>query len=400
MFEQPSFLVQIGHNGHLLAEDLVDNDHADGAILSPADFEFEKNKSISTAVSSAGGTVLFDPQFYIPRTQRPDLASYPYFQEYGGHEFDTSNIFDEGDKIARQILSVQDQLEVDAYITPARFLDVVSDHKIEQWIELTEEFLTAVDSEGRDIPVFASLPIYQSSLVDVDHRTDLLNRITQFDIDGFYVSAEFDEEDRYPLVGSANIYAFLDLINRLKRARYEVLIGHTHQIAHLFFGIGADAFASGHYQNLRAFDTRRWDPEDEQGGGRIVIKYYTDKLLNELRVDPELDLMYQKTDFDLDTIRQESPYDTDLFDQGIPPSASGWSLKDDSWDHYCWACHQIAKRYRGKDSAERYELAYDKIEEAEQLYNDVSSVFGMLSEPEPSIYSDWKDALSLIEDEL
>jgi hypothetical protein len=400
MFDSPSFLIQIGHNGHLLADDILSEGYADGAILSPADYELSDNISISNTIHGEEGDVLFDPQFYIPRTERPGLSTYSYFDEFGGGDFETSGVLSEVDELVRGILSTQDQLEVDAYISPARFLDVFSEPKIEIWVELTEAFLEIVDDEGRDIPVFASLPVYQTSLIDVEQRTNLLNRITQFDTDGFYVSAKFDNEVRYPLTGSSNVYAFLDLLNTLKRARYEIIVGHTHQIAHLLFGIGVDAFASGHYQNLRAFDTRRWDPEDEQGGGRLVSKYYSDKILNELRVDPELDLMYQKSNFDIETIRTPSPYDEDLFDSSIPPSASGWKFRDATWDHYIWSCYQIAQRYSGVPQSERFQLAWQKIVEAEELYEKISSKFGMLSEPEPAIYSDWKDGLSLIEDEL
>ncbi len=400
MFDEPSFLIQIGHNGHILAEDLMAAGDADGAILSPADYEHGDNEDIATTINRENGTVLFDPQFYIPRTERPGLSTYDYFDQYGGEDFETSGVLDEATELATSILNVQNDMGVDAYIAPARFLDVFSDSKIEGWVELTNAFINVAEEQGRDIPVFASLPVYQASLIDVEQRNKLLNRVTQFDVDGFYVSAEFDLEVRYPLTGSANVYAFLDLLNRLNRARYDIIVGHTHQIAHLFFGIGIDAFASGHYQNLRAFDTRRWDPQDEQGGGRIVVKYYTDKLLNELRVDPELDLMYQKSNFDIEDIRTESPYDADLFDPSITPSTSGWQFRDAAWDHYIWSCHQIAKRYRGVSPSERYELALEKINSAESLYEEVSSKFGMLSEPEPAVYSDWKDGLSLIEDEL
>jgi len=400
LFEESSFLVQIGHNGHKLTTENVEKGNADGGILSPADYKQEKNISISDSIRSSGGIVLFDPQFYIPRTDRPDMATYGYFEEYGGDDFDTSGVGSQFRDLCEQIIDVQDTLQVDAYIAPARFLDTFSDQKISEWVELTEVFVSIAKEFGRDIPVFASLPVYYKSLVDADQRSRLLNRITQIDVDGFYVSAEFDREERHPLTGSSNVYSLLELLNKLKKNRYEVLVGHTHQIAHLFLGMGVDAFASGHYQNLRAFDTRRWDPEDEQGGGRIVIKYYSDALLNELRVDPELDLMYQKSDFDLDDIRTVSPYDQDLFDSSIPPSATGWKLREDAWDHYIWCCNQIAERYAGKTDDEKFKLAQTKLENAASLYDRISSEFGMLSEPEPSIYEDWQAAFSLIESDL
>ena len=400
MFEEPSFLVQLGHNGHKLTESILENGYADGAILSPADYEKGKNEEMARAFSNNGGEVLFDPQFYIPRTDRPGLETYPYFREYGGDDFDTAGVKSEFADLCDEIISVQDAIGVDAYIAPARFLDTFSSKKLDEWEELTGEFIRRARDSDRDIPVFASLPLLSTSLVDSTQRKNLLNRVTRLDPDGFYVSVEFDMEHRYPLTKASNVYSYLDLLLSLKKNRYEVIVGHTHQIAHLLFAIGVDAFASGHYQNLRAFDTRRWDPQDEQGGGRIVVKYYSEEILNELRVDPELDLMYQKDDFDLDYIRTKSPYDAELFEPTLPPSAVGWKFRDDAWDHYIWSCNQIAEKYRGLDQEEKIELAKSTLADAEEKYETITEDLGVLSEPEPAIYSDWSNALQLIESDL
>lgn len=400
MFEQPSFLVQVGHNGHKLTESILEKGHADGAILSPADFKKGKNEEMAEIFSDEDGTVLFDPQYYIPRTDRPGLDTYPYFRQFGGDDFDTDGVKSKSSDLIEQVIDVQDDMEVDAYIAPSRFLDTFSSAKLDEWEEFTGEFINQVENSGKDVPVFASLPLLSTSLVDAEQRKNLLNRVTRLDPDGFYVSVEFDQEHRYPLTKASNVYSLLDLLRSLKSNRYEVLVGHTHQIAHLLFAIGVDAFASGHYQNLRAFDTRRWDPQDEQGGGRLVVKYYSEEILNELRVDPELDLMYQKDDFDINTIRTKSPFDSALFDPSLPPSAAGWTFRDEAWDHYIWSCHQIAKKYRGLDDDEKLETANTTLENAEDKFEEVTEKIGVLSEPEPAIFDDWSDALELIESDL
>lgn len=400
MFEKPSFLVQLGHNGHKLTESLLEDGHADGAILSPADYTRGKNKEMAQVFADFGGTVLFDPQYYIPRTDRPGLDTYPYFKKYGGDDFDTSGVRGEYANLCDEIISVQDEMGVAAYISPARFLDTFSNAKLDEWEEMNREFLKRAQSADRDIPVFASLPLLSTSMVDAQQRKALLNRVTRLDVDGFYVSVEFDGDNRFPLTKASNVYSFLELLLTLKKNRYEVLVGHTHQIAHLFFGIGVDAFASGHYQNLRAFDTRRWDPHDEQGGGRLVVKYYSEEILNELRVDPEMDLMYQKDDFDLTEIRTESPFDSALFDPSLPPSAAGWTFREEAWDHYIWCCNQIAMKYRGLTDEERFETAMETIESAESKFEEIIDKIGVLSEPERAIYSDWSNALQLIESDL
>lgn len=400
MFEEPSFLVQIGHNGHLMVEDVLQRGYADGAILSPADYSKGDNEDIANIIHRYDGTVLFDPQFYIPRSDRPKFAHYDYYQEFGGDDFDTVAVGSENEALCRELFDLQDDLEVDAYIAPARILDTFSDQKIEEWVERTAMFLHIAEEEGRDIPVFASLPVDQQPLTDKSQRSKLLNNATRLDPDGFYVSTEFDTDNRYPLTGPSNVYSALDLLNSLKQNHYEVVVGHTHQVSHLYLGIGVDAFASGHYVNLRAFDTRRWDPNNEQGGGRQVVKYYSDKLLNELRVDQDLDLMYQKDGFDLETIRTPSDYDDPLFEGSDPPSTVGWALRDASWDHYIWSCYDISRKYHGKSIDERIATAEQTVEDAEEMYEEIEDEFGMLTEPTKQIYGDWKASLSTIKSDV
>ena len=400
MFDEPSFLIQMGYNGGKLGPDMMERGFADGAILSPADFDRDRNKELAREFHDADGDVLFDPQFYIPRADRENLESYDYFGEHGGTDFDTADVGGNLTELCEHLIELQDWLEVDAYLSPARTLDTFSTTKIDEWLDYTEAFIDVVDSKGREIPVLASLPLEGKSLNDKDQRDTLLNRITGVDPDGFYVSVEFDQSNRYPLSGASNIYSYLDLLNTLRKNRFEILVGHTHHVAHLFLGIGINAFASGHYNNLRAFDQRRWDPDDNQGGGRLVTKYYTDKLLNELRLDPDLDLMYQKSGFDMDKIRMASPYDTPLFNSSDPPSTVGWNFRRGAWDHYLWACYKISRQYRGKSLTERYDAAMSKIEEAEELFGDVQSEFGMMAEPEGRIFDDWRTALSTMKSDL
>jgi len=397
LFEEPTFLVQIGHNGHKLASDNVEKGFADGAILRPADYTKSKNENIADELDQEDGLVFFDPQFYIPRADRDKMETYQYFNAFGGQDFDTSEVQndEESEELCKELIDLQDEMDVDAYITPARKLDTFSQPKIDFWLDLSEKFIQVAREEGRDIPILASLPVDSTPLVDASERDKLLNEVTKLDVDGFYVSVEFGTEERYPLNGTANVYAYLHLLTMLERNRYEVLVGHTHHIAHLFLGLGINAFATGHYKNLRSFDVRRWAPEDDQGGGKHVVNYYSDPLLNDVRVDQGLDLLYQREDFDLEKIRTNSPYEEDLFENGVP-SQVGWKLRDGSWDHYIWACSNIAQQYKNKNIEQRCNLVIEKLENAEALYSEMQERGILLSEPNEEIYDSWRAAFKSI----
>lgn len=400
MFDEPTFLIQFGYNGQTLVERAFDGDHADGVILSPTDYEYNKNQNLARRVNQWGGTVLFDPQFYIPRTERAAADTYPYFEEKGGDNFETVVVSEKKSRqeLCRQIIDVQDTIDVDAYITPARYLDTFSDRKIEGWVRLTKTFLEVAEEEGRDIPVFASLPISGASLNEQDPRDKLLDRITSVTPDGFYVSVEYDRYRQHPLFGASEVYSYLDLLKNLRYNHFDIVLGHTHQIAHLALGLGINAFASGHYKNTRAFDTDRWIPEDSGFGGGSVFYYYTDELLADLRVEQDLQVLYASPGFDIDRIRMYSPYENDLFGSTSPEEAE-WKAAGAEWDHWVWSCYQMSRKYRDKSLRERIETTESVLENASDLYDEIKTDVSPLDSVEEDIYADWETAFDSVRSE-
>ena len=400
MFDEPTFLIQFGYNGQTLVERALDGNHTDGVILSPTDYEYENNKDLARKVNHEGEIVLFDPQFYIPRTQRPAADSYPYFEEKGGDNFETVVVSERKSRedLCRQIISVQDEIGVDAYISPARYLDTFSSRKVKGWVNLTKTFLKLVDQEGRDVPTFASLPVSGASLNEQDPRDRLLDRVTSVAPDGFYVSTQFGRYRQHPLFGSSEVYSYLDFLKNLRYNHFDIILGHTHQIAHLALGLGINAFASGHYKNTRSFDTDRWIPQDRGGGGNSVFYYYTDKLLTNLRVEQDLQVLYASPNFDIDRIRMNSPYESDLFGATSPEEAE-WKAAGAEWDHWIWSCYKISRKYRDKTLRERIKETEDTIEEAHDLYENIKSDISPLNSVEEGIYSDWETAFNSVQSE-
>jgi hypothetical protein len=401
MFEEPNYLIQFGYNGQTIVRRALENGHTDGVILSPTDYGRKDNINLAEEVNQAGKTVLFDPQYYIPRTERKAAQSYPYFKTKGGDEFETV-VVQRGPKrreLCEEIIEVQDEMDVDAYITPARHIDALVDRKLNEWKELTQTFLEVAEEVGRDIPIFASVPVDGDVIRHPDDRNEFLDFITGRKPDGFYVSIEYDRDHRYPLTGSQDVHAYLDLMKSLKLNQFEVIAGHTHQIAHLLLAIGVDAFGSGHYKNTKAFDVGRWVP-DEDGFGRTVIYYYSDPVLNDIRVEQGLQRLYT-SGFDISRLRNGSPYEKDLFG-AVSPDSADWKLSEAAWDHYIWSCHQIAKRYRGLTFDERVEEAKTHVEDASDIYQDMLSHVSEdeLETIERGVFNEWKPVFKSIAESI
>lgn len=401
MFDQPTYLVQVGFQGKNRVIEAVSNDFADGGILSPADYTKRQNQEIADEVKSLDGYVLFDPQFYIPRTDRQDLNTYPYFEARGGDDFSTGMFSRRAEReaLCQDVLAIQDDFNVDAYISPARYLRNFTSTELDRWLDLTESFVEVAEKEGRDIPIFVSLPVDGYELKNESRRNRLLNQVTKIDSDGFYTSVCYNDlDERLPLKGEDNVYSYLKLMSSLRINRYEVIAGHTHQIAHLLFGLGINVFASGHNQNLRAFDVDRWEPSDEEQFARRVVRYYSDEVLDSIRVDSGLDNIAESGI--VDQVRMNSPYEAGLFDPSTTPAGSGWNYSDESWEHYLWSCGKIKDRYVGEDITTRMDKATQKIDDAESTYNDIISEVDSLDSVEDQIYDDWRNGFGRVADEV
>ena len=397
MFEEPSFLLQVGHNGRNRVELAIENDHLDGAILSPSDYEMDDSRGIADDLSAADYLTLFDPQFYLPgQGDRDDLNDYDYHNEYGGEDY-TSGFFYDSDnrrEFCDSVISTEEELDVDAYISPSPFIERINDDAIDNWYDLSESFLESAKAVDDTKPVFLSLPVDGGQINDVDRRNSLLNTITELDVDGFYVSVAHDGDVRVPLRGEENIISYLDLMLSLRTNRYEVIAAHTHQVSHLLFAIGVNAIASGHYKNLRSLDIDRWIVPDETQIRRTVIRYYSDALLQSIRPDSLLNELYDNQSFDESSVRTGSPYDAGLFDSGTSPANAGWGMASGSWEHYNWSCHEIAKRYRNMSLGERMTAAQERISSARDLYTQIDSeIDGGTTEIEGDLYSEWESSL-------
>lgn len=446
MFEQPEFHVHLGYGGQDLATTAVEDGFADGVVLSPVDYGSSENREIASQVEESGGRVFFDPQFYRPRSQIEELQSHPHFFQFGGDdntdqktlteqdEFDTESFEDAENRreLCEKLIAYQKAIDVDAYISPARFLRSYSDANLRWWRDLIETFQQVAEEEGINKPVFASLPLNGELLQEDDQPGRLLNWVTGVDVDGFYTSLSVNRYHRYPLTGRETIESYLRLIKHLKTSRYEVFLGHSHHIAHLFFGIGADAFASGHYKNLRGLDMDRFEQSDGAQKGQMVINYYSEPLLNELRarspaqrtsgdsddeeeeqVDPgdlsDIDLL-DVQGFDIENIRSSSPFDNLLFRKGIMTSETDWGKHTGEGLHYLYCCFEISRQYHEENLTSELEKAGDvdtarslhawsRIKDAESLYSRIENEGIQLAEPEPAIYSDWPSAFDAVSDQ-
>lgn len=397
MFDEPSYLVQLGFQGKNRIELGINHNYVDGAILSPADYIKESLEDIAEELSDASLVTLFDPQFYLPNQgDRDKLDRYDYHDHFGGDDYYTGLFMNDSDRndFFEELIDLQDELGCDGYISPSEHMSSISSDEVANWKKRTELFAEKAESYGRDIPIFATLSVSGEHLTDKSLRNYLLNVATMLDIEGFYVSSMYDSDTALPLKGEPNVKAYLKTLLSLKANQYTTIAANTHQISHLLFAVGVDAFASGHFNNLRSFDTDRWVVPDDPPPRQRVTRYYSDRLLSDIRPDHLMTEIAEETSVDVDVVQSSTPslWEDSLFDSGS--INAGWPESEGGWDHYTHSCGEIARQYRGLDKIGRVDHAKDKIQDAKRMHQMLQSEIDQhTDELGIEFLNDWENAL-------
>jgi len=300
MLKSNILLAQVGWRGKNFVEQAIEQKYADGAIFLPRNYDLQKYVQMSQYIHEKNGIVLFDSQLYFPQVGSRILKKYSYYHEnfqqgYSESSFDKKEF---REKLCNDLITCQDYLSVDAYISPTEFIDSYSDAKIHRFIELSKSFISCAE-KNRKIPCMVSLPLSNAVIVDEDNRNNLLDYLTGLNCNGFYVNYQVERGDEYPLTNQANITSLMHLLYSLKKNKYYVIMGHSHHISYLLACTGLDGFATGHFKNVRTFDASYYEGKTSFAR-QPATNYFSIALLNDLRVNTDIRIRLLKN-----SIKQE-----------------------------------------------------------------------------------------------
>jgi len=129
------FILQQGWGMVGLDLEFIKDKLANGVILSPRVYTPDQIGRHAQELKKQGATVLFDPQFYDPHTDREKLLSFPY---WNGLEFDTSAFENSmASEFCERVMRYQSQnLGVSEGVIPGRYTNSIN----EQWLAMHHRF--------------------------------------------------------------------------------------------------------------------------------------------------------------------------------------------------------------------------------------------------------------------
>lgn len=358
----PFFYHQLGHQDQRRCLEMLQNDQGAGAILSPRHLDDNKLREYARFFTETGGELLLDPQFYDPVffDEREDCP-------LGLGDYTTYDLWNPSVQrsVVGRILGYERELGVSHLIAPCPY---AREGITESWLDLVSGMTTVARewliSEGEGTALLATVSVPAFVIAADDERARLLNRIVGLEVDGFYLALE---SDLFP-ANTDFLSGILDIIFRLKQNQFLVILGYAGYSAYLSFPFGLDAFASGGFDNRRAFSFSEWETVEPSIRHAPRDRFCTTRLLGRIVFPDEAELLYNRGLWA--ALDDASPYAAVLF-EGRRPSevaAAGQWGREESFKHYLWTCSALAETFRQRSRDDRVQQVRHLASEAQIRY--------------------------------
>ncbi|MEJ9279420.1 hypothetical protein [Ureibacillus thermosphaericus] len=275
-----SILIQQGYGMMQMNKDLASDIPDLGVILSPRalnkNHSIERLKQHALELQRKGVKILFDPQFYNPRTNLDKLLKFPYFEDIGNYN---TVYFKSQDskKFIKNVIKYQiDVINVDEIIIPNVYTNSINTN----WYDLTKMFVDE-SIELTEKSKYLTIPIGSEVVKNKDDFDYLISCLSQYDVEGYYFvikppKGNFVTDEQY-------LYNLLDGFISLNLAGKKVILGYSNQQGLIFAAAGITKIASGNYRNVRTFDPEIFYSEENDDIKRRGVWYYDGNTLSEFK---------------------------------------------------------------------------------------------------------------------
>lgn len=289
--------------------------------------------------------IVFDPQLYVPRTNRGQLPKWTYMPS----DLDTSDLSSHAwwINVVDHVTDGVKDFNPNGICSPAPYprggifedsyfdLLVMVGNDLKDKLEGTEQraLLTAIvgmNDLGRDnryLQVGSILSKFKGNEIYLVLTDDIKPRLERTDTGG--------------LEGAAR------LIRVLSNAGYKVLIGFSSSEMILWKVSGAENVASGKFFNLRRFTLDRWD-DDASQGGKSLWYWFEPSLLAFLR---EADIRRYMRDFPISPSHDTNPYSQFILNKLGSPEEQTYLA--DSWRQFLYWFADCESQLNSSDKVEK-----------------------------------------------
>lgn len=251
------FYIQQGWGMLSMIGEFLETHHNSGVILSPRVCERAQLENYVSTWRERDFELIFDPQFFEPRTGLERILSYPFW----GDSFETST-FDSAE-FGRAVINYQSEsLELETIILPGRFTNSLTD----SWLEMQHSF-AQLKHEYENLTMYSTIALGPDVILNDNDFNTIIDETINYPTDGVYLLFEHPNNS-FLIEDEEFIYVLLDACLSLSLASKSIINGYSNQQSIVFASAGVENIASGNYRNVRCFDHLNFSERDTEGWQR------------------------------------------------------------------------------------------------------------------------------------
>ena len=359
-----SLLHQCGHNSNWNRDSFTDESIGDGLILSPVHSSRSAVEGLDEATRSQS---LFDPQYYLPSSQKKKLKTYEFFPETISGGFRTNDFSMHALESASLCTEFQIDQNFRAVIIPTRYFDqMISDFCELQDTYSVHPFIEAISESSNDRPVYLNLVLTSHMIKDSVFRTNILNWVTSFpQIDGLYLIPDCPRTTKQ-VDDAGFLEELLVMLHQLKEIGLEAILGYQNTEGLLSTVVPDVELTFGTFENTRIFSVDKFIQSDEERRGPKA-RIYLPGLLNWVQLEQAKEIKLSCPDV-WDRVYVPTSYSEAALDAPLEPTFNQPQL----YKHHFIVYEQQIRELDDLSSLQRYELLREKLIHAQDCYAELN----------------------------
>jgi len=384
-------LHQMGHNSVWNKESFRNDEIGAGLIFSPV---HEACGNVEKVDLFFKKTSYFDPQFYLPSSQKKKFLSYDFFPNtiLGNKGFNTIDFTSLASESAMRCVNFQINNNFEGIIIPARFYEHMHPQFIDQQNEnFVSPFINYIRKNNfhKNKKIILSVPITSGMINVEEYKKNILNWVTSHpEINGVYFICQHERTTKQ-ITDHNFLVEYMDVLHTTAEADLEVIIGYTNTEALLYTLCGEVTLTIGAFENTRVFSLDKFIVSDEEKRGPKP-RIYVPKLMNWISFD-EAKLLVKASPALWERLHTKTKYSLEAFEATKALSFQSPLLYKDYFINF----NEQISRLSSLSIKNRKNMLLTWIDEAKQSYKEIEEYTKLEKNSGNSHLSPWKSAIDI-----
>lgn len=274
----PNIYHQLGFRYKWNLESIRNDSTGDGVILGP---RYMSPNDVRKVPANIRKQSFFDPQFFLPSSGKGKLPEYDFFPNVVADGFTTVD-YDSGLAAESADRCVKFQLDqgLRYCVIPTRYREGSPTDFIDSQMEMfVVPFLDSHSRSGSETPLILQLIMTEPMLKDERFRNNILNWVTGIDeIEGVYLIPQ-SNRNRKQVDDVEYLVSLMNFVYALRENELRVIAGYLNTEVLPLLAADPNGVTLGSYENLRIFNLRAFENEDQGQMRGPKARFYISRLL-------------------------------------------------------------------------------------------------------------------------